>query len=158
IRPASRRTQGERKSAMNLRVSGIPGDAVDLCPSLPEHCKAGIHSLFWRSRMKNFRIVIVASLLVAADNPKDDAGKKDLAKLQGTWSYVAFVNPIGAKMPEEHLRKQSITYAGNRWTVKEEDQVIVSGTQKLDPSKTPPAIDSLITEGEGKDTTMLGIY
>jgi hypothetical protein len=36
--------------------------------------------------------------------------------------------------------------------------VVVAGTQKLDPTKDPHEIGSLVTEGEGKGTTMLGIY
>src|SRR3954471_19749577 len=62
----------------------------------------------------------------------------------------------GEKMPEDQLKKMSITYAGNQWTVKEGDKVLVAGTQKLDPSKKPHEIDSVITEGKGN--TMLGIY
>jgi uncharacterized protein (TIGR03067 family) len=108
--------------------------------------------------MKNFCLLAVVMLLVAANDPKDDAGKKELAKLQGTWSYVSFVNPNGDKMPDDQLKKMSITYSGDKWTVKEEDRVIVSGTQKLDPSRRPHEIDAVITEGEGKGNSMLGIY
>src|SRR5205809_305685 len=105
--------------------------------------------------MKKLLAVVASVLLVAAD--KDDAGKKELDKLQGTWSYVS-VESNGQKMTEDQLKKMSITYSGDKWTVKEDDKVVHTGTQKLDPSKTPHAIDSLITEGEGKGTTMLGIY
>ena len=92
-------------------------------------------------------------MLVAADD-----AKKDLAKLQGTWSYASFVDPNHDKMPAEQLKKMSITFAGDKWTIKEDDRVVVWGTQKLDPSRTPHEIDSLIMDGEGKGTTMLGIY
>jgi uncharacterized protein (TIGR03067 family) len=107
--------------------------------------------------MKKLVTVLAVVLLVAADKPKDDAGKKDLDKLQGTWSYVSFeIN--GQKMPADELKRMSITYEGNKWTVKQDDKVVVSGTQKLDPTKKPHQADSLIVEGEGKGTTMLGIY
>jgi uncharacterized protein (TIGR03067 family) len=105
--------------------------------------------------MKKLLAVVAVVLLVAAD--KDDAGKKDLEKLQGTWTYVS-VESNGQKITEDQLTKMSITYSGDKWAVKEDGKVAHAGTQKLDPSKTPHEIDSLITEGEGKGTTMLGIY
>jgi uncharacterized protein (TIGR03067 family) len=96
-------------------------------------------------------------VLLSTDKATDQAAKRELDKLQGTWSYVAF-EMNGEKMPDDQLKKMSITYTGDKWTVKEEDRVVASGTQKLDPSKTPHEIDSPITEGDGKGITMLGIY
>ena len=61
-------------------------------------------------------------------------------------------------MPEDPIKRMSITYKGDKWTVREGDKVVVSGTQKLNPSRTPHEVDSLTTEGDGKGTTMLGIY
>ena len=107
--------------------------------------------------MNKLVTALAVVLLVAADKPKDDAGKKELDKLQGTWSYVSF-EMNGEKMPEDQIKRMSITYEGNKWTVKEGDKVVVSGTQKLDPSKKPHEVDSLIVEGDGKGTTILGIY
>src|SRR3954467_4443113 len=89
--------------------------------------------------MKKLVTVLAVAVLVAADKPKDDAGKKELDKLQGTWSYVAFEQD-GQKMPADQLKKMSVTYADDKWTVKEDDKVVVAGTQKLDPSKKPHAI------------------
>jgi uncharacterized protein (TIGR03067 family) len=43
-------------------------------------------------------------------------------------------------------------------TVKKVDEVIQAGTQKLDPSKSPKAIDVKVTEGPAKGALMLGIY
>ena len=110
------------------------------------------------SRIPKFAIVIAILVLIAAFYPGVRAGDKELAKLEGTWSYVWFIGPDGQKMPEDQLKKMSITYAGDKWTVKEGDRVLVAGTQKLNPAKTPLEIDSLITEGESKGVTMLGIY
>jgi uncharacterized protein (TIGR03067 family) len=107
--------------------------------------------------MKKLLGVLAVGVLVGAAEPGEDAGKKELEKLQGTWRYVSF-EMNGEKMPEEQLKKMSITYTGNKWVVREEDKVIVEGTHKLDATKEPHQIDSVITEGEGKGTTMLGIY
>jgi uncharacterized protein (TIGR03067 family) len=79
-------------------------------------------------------------------------------ELQGRRRYNSF-EMDGQMMPPEQLAKMSITYTGDKWVVvREGDKIVVAGTQKLDPTKRPRQIDSLITEGEGKGTTMLGIY
>ncbi len=100
-------------------------------------------------------LLVAAGLLVAADEKAD--GKKDLEKLKGKWEYVSFESN-GIKLPADQIKQMSITYTGDRWTVREGDKVVVSGTQKLNPARTPHEVDSLTTEGEGKGTTMLGIY
>src|SRR5262249_48901774 len=108
--------------------------------------------------MKTLVIPVVVTLLAGMQSAGDEPTKKEQAKLDGTWSYVSFVSPNGDQMPPAELKRMSITYSGDRWTVKEGDRIVVAGTQKLDPSKTPHQIDSLITEGGGKGTTMLGVY
>src|SRR5215212_9230936 len=52
----------------------------------------------------------------------------------------------------------TITFDGDKFTVKGGDAVLQAGTQTLDPAKKPKAVDAMVTEGEGKGTTMLGIY
>ena len=101
-------------------------------------------------------LLVAAGLLVAAQEKTN--GKKDLDKLQGKWEYVSFESN-GMKMPEDQIKRMSITFSGDKWTVRESDKVVVSGTQKLNPlARTPHEVDSLTTEGDGKGTTMLGIY
>jgi uncharacterized protein (TIGR03067 family) len=56
------------------------------------------------------------------------------------------------------LAKQTITFAGDKWTVRQGDKVIQAGTHKFDPAKKPPQVDAVVTEGEDKGSTMLGIY
>ena len=107
--------------------------------------------------MKKLVAVLAVALLVAADKPKDDAGKKELDKIKGTWSYVSF-EMNGMKTPADELKRMSITFEGNKVTIKQDDKIVVSGTQKLNSGKTPHEVDCLIVEGEGKGTTMLGIY
>jgi uncharacterized protein (TIGR03067 family) len=105
--------------------------------------------------MKKLMPVLFITLLLGAD--KKDATRKDQEQLQGTWRYVSF-EANGEKMPADQLKRMTVTYEGDKWTVKDGDTVVVSGTQILDPSKNPAQMDSVIAEGEGKGTTMLGIY
>ena len=107
--------------------------------------------------MKKLLAVWAVAVLAGAAASEDDASKKESERLQGRWRSVSF-EADGKKASEDQLKQRTITYTGDRWTVREGEKVIVAGTQKLDPSKTPHEIDSLITEGEGKGITMLGIY
>jgi len=91
----------------------------------------------------------------AIADDKSDA-KKDHEKIQGTWTFVSMERggekvPLGDPAP-------MITFDGNKFTVKAGETVLQAGTQTLDPTKKPKAVDSTVTEGEGKGTTMLGIY
>jgi uncharacterized protein (TIGR03067 family) len=92
---------------------------------------------------------------LAADD-KSDAAKKDLDKLQGTWTFVSMERD-GQAVPQGDPGP-TITFDGDKFAVKAGDQVLQAGTQTVDPSKKPKAVDSKVTEGEGKGTTMLGIY
>jgi uncharacterized protein (TIGR03067 family) len=92
----------------------------------------------------------------AIADDKADAAKKDLDKLQGTWTFVS-MESNGQAVPQGDPAP-TITFDGNKFTVKAGDAVLQAGTQTLDPGKKPKEVDSTVTEGEGKGTTMLGIY
>lgn len=92
---------------------------------------------------------------VSADD-KSDAAKKDSDKLQGTWTFVSMERG-GEKVPQGDTGPV-ITFDGDKFAVKAGEQVLQAGTQTLDPTQKPKTVDSKVTEGEGKGTTMLGIY
>jgi uncharacterized protein (TIGR03067 family) len=98
-------------------------------------------------------LALVGSAL--ADD-KADAAKKDQDKLQGTWTFVSMEGD-GQPVPQGDP-PPTITFTGNKFAVKAGEVVLQAGTQTLDPSQKPKAVDSTVTEGEGKGTTMLGIY
>ena len=93
--------------------------------------------------------LFAAERLAAADKEQD--------KFQGTWSFVSHEADGNASTAAD-LENQTITFAGDKFTVKRGDEVIQAGTQKLDATKTPHTVDATTTEGDGKGTTMLGIY
>lgn len=86
-----------------------------------------------------------------------DAGDDFLKKIQGTWKFVSHVFGDKAQSKEE-LANQTITFADNKWTVRQDGKVVSGGTHRFDPSKTPGQVDAVVTEGEDKGNTMLGIY
>ena len=84
-------------------------------------------------------------------------GAAELKKIQGTWRFIA--HDMGGKAaPKEQLAKMTIVFMGDRFDVRDDGKTVQAGTQKLDASKKPAQIDAVITEGEGKDSKMLGIY
>ena len=99
-------------------------------------------------------VVFAAAGAVADDKP--DA-EKEMKKFQGTWTFESS-EAGGQKMPADEMKKLVLTFEGAKHTVKNGDQVLQTGTQTLDPSKSPKAIDVTITEGPSKGSVMLGIY
>ena len=83
--------------------------------------------------------------------------EKELKKFQGIWTFASS-EAGGKKAPADDLKGLTITFEGNKHTVKKGDEVLQVGTQKLDPSKSPKTIDVTITEGPKKGAVMLGIY
>ena len=101
--------------------------------------------------------VAIALAAALAVTPATADEKTDLDRLQGTWKFTSMEQdgqpaPKGEDLP-------TITFEKDRFTVKGPDgQVLQAGTQVLDAGKRPKTVDATVTEGEGKGTTMLGIY
>jgi len=83
--------------------------------------------------------------------------EKELKKFQGTWLYES-LEAGGEEVPAAELKGTTVTFQGDKYTVKKGDEVIQTATQKLDPSKSPKTLDVTVTEGVNKGALMLGIY
>lgn len=86
-----------------------------------------------------------------------ETGDDVLKKIQGTWQFIS-QEIDGKPNPKEVVMKAKITFTDDKWTVRIDGDVVQAGTHKFDPSKKPGQVDAKVTEGEGKGTTMLGIY
>jgi uncharacterized protein (TIGR03067 family) len=105
--------------------------------------------------MKPFALIILAAgLAVAADTPKEAA--RELAKLQGTWNAVA-VEEDGERLPAEKTKGWKLVIKDNKYTF-EAGKASAEGIYRLDPAKTPKAVDATRTNGPDKGKTLLGIY
>jgi uncharacterized protein (TIGR03067 family) len=111
--------------------------------------------------MRGSILWLVAIVLFASADTSPGGGKDPgaavLKKLQGTWKFIA-QEMDGKSAPPEQLEKMTITFKGDKWAVRDGDKVVQAGTHKFDPTKKPGHVDALVTEGEGKDGKMLGIY
>jgi uncharacterized protein (TIGR03067 family) len=111
-------------------------------------------------RGKCLWVIVVASLAAGGTvqgKAEKDAGEDVLKKIQGTWKFVS-QEVEGKPRTKEELAKQTITFEGDKWTVRRDGKVIQAGTHKFDPDKKPAWVDAVVREGEGKGFTMLGIY
>jgi uncharacterized protein (TIGR03067 family) len=97
--------------------------------------------------------------LAASSALADDKAdlEKEVRRFQGAWT-IESSETGGKKLPAGDLKALIVTFEGDKHTVKNGDQVIQVGTQKLDPSKSPKTIDVTMTEGPSKGAVMLGIY
>jgi uncharacterized protein (TIGR03067 family) len=103
--------------------------------------------------------VAVLLAVVAVARPQDEANRKDLKAMEGTWT-VTLHEADGKKLSEEEAKKvdSKLIVKGGKYTVYFGDKEIASGTIKLDAAKTPRQIDAIAEEGPGKGMAMPGIY
>jgi uncharacterized protein (TIGR03067 family) len=101
-------------------------------------------------------IFVLAGPLSAAEASKEDAIRKDLEKMQGTWCLVS-LEEAGTKATAAQLKEFQVTIAGDRFTFtdgRETDK----GFYKLDPARTLRAMDIVLDAGPNKGKTRLAIY
>jgi uncharacterized protein (TIGR03067 family) len=106
-------------------------------------------------------LIAAASVLLAADDPKD-AAKKEMKKLQGTWVLIASERE-GEKVPKDAIKEEKITLtiAGDKLsfsrTRKGEKKNFDNGSYEIvDAGAKPRMID--LTGFPKPDVKMLGIY
>jgi len=102
-------------------------------------------------------ILLAASLLLAAD-AKEDEGKKERKKLQGTWSVVS-IEVNGEQVPMKDFKdfRWVITADKITWKDGKRDQDF---NYELGPTQKPKTIDLLFPErgAQAKDQAIPGIY
>jgi uncharacterized protein (TIGR03067 family) len=94
----------------------------------------------------------------AADEAKEEAVKKELKALQGTWRPIS-QELDGKKTSEEELKDRAVVFdAAGKASLRHGDKILLESAWKIDPTKKPKAVDSTYTSGENKGKTRLGIY
>ena len=100
---------------------------------------------------------LVAALTIGTAGAQDDAAKKELKKLEGTWATVS-IEAAGQKVTEEEkIKTRKLTTTGDKYRLKVGDET-VQGTIEINPSKKPKTIDVKPDSGNNKGKTLLGIY
>lgn len=99
---------------------------------------------------KSVLLVLVAGLLVAADNDKKD----DKDRIQGTWTVVSGERG-GEPAPADVVESLKVTFNADKIKFEMKDRTR-TGTFKLDADKKPRQIT--LTADDGRDKPLEGIY
>ncbi|HEV3299060.1 MAG TPA: TIGR03067 domain-containing protein [Planctomycetaceae bacterium] len=102
-------------------------------------------------------LVLTASCGTCAGVDDKADVEKELKKFQGTWTFES-VEAGGKKLPADQFKGITVTFEGDKYAVKNGDEVVEAATQKLDPSKSPKTLDAKLTDGPNKGAVILGIY
>jgi uncharacterized protein (TIGR03067 family) len=102
-------------------------------------------------------LALTAGVFLAADDP-EEAARKDLEKLRGTWVLVSAEHD-GKKLPAEEVKKTRITIDGEKFVFPAASGIGTSqkGVIKVYPDKDPKWMDSQATDA-AKGKVSLGIY
>lgn len=88
---------------------------------------------------------------------QDDAAKKDLKLLQGTW-VMAALEVNGMDVPANKLEGTVLTIKDDAYVVKVKDRMVTTARIELDPSKAPKHFNMTPQDGDKKDMLQKGIY
>jgi uncharacterized protein (TIGR03067 family) len=110
--------------------------------------------------MRMHVVLLMAVGFLVAAGPKEEAAKKDLEQMQGTWELQSMERD-GTKSTAKDFKKFQRTVKGDVYTVTiEDDQGVreVTGKITLDPTQKPKAIDVKPLKGFMDDRPIQGIY
>jgi uncharacterized protein (TIGR03067 family) len=102
-------------------------------------------------------LMVVVGVGAGISAAQDDAAKKDLKALQGTW-IIAALEVNGMEVPADKLEGTVLTLKDDRYTVKIKDKVINTAVIELDPKKDPKELNMTPQEGAAKDKLHKAIY
>ncbi len=111
--------------------------------------------------MKTIRILyligLVSLIVSPARSAENEAVKKDLAQLEGSWLMVS-ASADGQPMPEETRKQMKRICKGDEATTTMAGQIFIKAKITIDPSKKPKTIDYQMTDGFTRGQKQLGIY
>ncbi len=105
---------------------------------------------------KSLLLPLVLLVAVAVQPEPADRSKKELKRLQGTWTMAA-LEIDGKDVPADKIDGTTLTIKEDRYTVK----VKANSNEcalRLDPNQKPAAIDMIFTKPGGATETYAGIY
>jgi uncharacterized protein (TIGR03067 family) len=110
-----------------------------------------------RIAMRTIAMLLVVSLPIAAQGPKEDRAKGEFKQLQGTWQATSLEDG-GEKAAEAVVKQMRLVFEGEKLTFFAGDAILMQGTVKLDPSAKPKTLDLASTAGRLKGQTAECIY
>jgi uncharacterized protein (TIGR03067 family) len=107
----------------------------------------------------NIRLIalLVLAAIGAALNVAAQDAKGDLEKIQGQWSVTAMERDE-KPAPAQAIEGLTITFTEDKMTLARAKGKAREYTFKLNPAKSPKAIDFVPLDGKSKGFTIYGIY
>ena len=104
------------------------------------------------------KLALGLACLAAAATAVPSGGDKAVLNLNGTWLTVA-ASIDGKPLPEADLAETKLTavFQDGKYTLFAKGQEVETGTYRLDPSRTPIAVDVRVLTGQDKGKTPVGI-
>lgn len=102
-------------------------------------------------------LFLALAFLLAADQPKGDANKRDVDRLQGDWAAVSMFSD-GIKLPDDDVQSLFRTVQGDQYTLFLFRKVIGKGTLRIDATKQPKTVDFVSAGAASKPQLIHGIY
>jgi uncharacterized protein (TIGR03067 family) len=98
-------------------------------------------------------------LLSAADDAKDEAIRKDLKSITGTWT-VTSREADGEKSPADALKGVIVKVAADGIATVTKDGTVIRKVKwvNMDPTQKMKTVDVEVVEGDDKGKTLLAIY
>jgi uncharacterized protein (TIGR03067 family) len=94
---------------------------------------------------------------VLAPESGDEQATQDSKKLEAAWTATSVLRNSN-ELPAEQLKDLQIIFRDGSFTFKQGDKTLATGSFRLDPAKTPQAIDLTTTETDGTKKTTFAIY
>lgn len=134
-----------KREAASKELDAIGEPALDALRKATSHEDAEI-----RQRAEKIVSTITSRIRAAVT-------KKELEKLQGTWSLVSM--EVGGRQIQEEDKTFILTFRGDKWSLHVNGQLSQAGTvQQIEVKAKHNAIDLPITEGGNVGTTATSIY
>ena len=101
-------------------------------------------------------LTLAAGLFLAADAPGEDPIKVEKKRFEGTWSLVA-LEVDGQPVTLDVMKEARLVVAGDRYSF-QYGTARMELRHRVDPGRTPKAIDLVITDGKDEGKVYRGIY
>jgi uncharacterized protein (TIGR03067 family) len=141
-------TEGPEKGKTSRGIYELDGDTYKICISVSGKDRPTA----FVSKPGSGHILEVLHREPAAG--KEDAIKKEMAKLEGTWQLVS-AETDGKQLPEEQAKQIRVVIKGTSHTVYFGDKAVVEGVAfRVDPTTTPKQVEDTLKDGK----KIRGIY
>jgi uncharacterized protein (TIGR03067 family) len=107
--------------------------------------------------MRTLLVLFAVAFVSLTARAGEDAGTKDLERLQGTWTFESY-EENGKALPAAALKEKRIFFGANQFIIKRRDELLQIGSLKLNPIDGHRDFDATVIAGPQKGKTMLGIY